>query len=738
VGDSADNIPGAVGVGPVSAKKLIESYETVEGVYENIEKLKGKQKENLENSKENVNLSKILATIILDVPIEVDLEESKLVEFNRELLGGVFNEMNFKNLRTRILGEEQVINPRETGTQASLFGGEVHAGFVTDSNLKSISDVSHNYTLINSEEELASLISTLMYQKAFCFDTETTGLDVIDSELIGISFSWISHEAYYLNMPREKEKFSTYITLLSSLFSREDVLIVGQNLKFDFHILRNCEIEVKGRLFDTMVAHYLVAPEKKHGLDAIAEDFLSYSKIKTEELIGKKGARQLNFKDIDPERVKDYACEDADITWQVYEILMKKIEKENLAKLAFDIEMPLVKVLMDMEHTGVFLDSETLSEFAVKLREELIEIEKQIFELAGQEFNIGSPKQLGIVLFEKLKIVTDAKKTKSKQYSTGEEVLVNLVDKHEIVQVVLDFRSLKKLLSTYVEALPKLIHPKTGRIHTSFNQTLVSTGRLSSNNPNLQNIPIREERGREIRRAFSTPSENFRFLSADYSQIELRLMAHLSGDEQMILAFRNNEDIHSATAAKVYGIDLKHVTKEMRSKAKTANFGIIYGISAFGLSQRMRIPRTEAKELIDGYFNTYPAVKAYMDESIKNARETGMVETMFGRKRMLPDILSRNSMIRGNAERNAINNPIQGSAADIIKIAMVKIHSILQKEGLSTKMIIQVHDELNFEVPVEEMERVKQIVKMSKEEAIEISVPLIVEMNDGNNWLEAH
>jgi len=738
MGDSSDNIPGAVGVGEKTAKKLIGSFGTIEGVYENIETLKGKQKENLENSLENVNLSKTLATIIIDAPVDFDLEKAKLSGINKTLLGNIFDELNFKNLRTRILGEEPVITPSETGTQSSLFDVEVQTRLAPESRLNSIVDVDHDYTLIGTEEELSRLIDSLMKCPSFCFDTETTGLDVIDSEIVGLSFSCKSHEAFYVSMPKEEEKIKRYISELKRLFLRNDVLVIGQNLKYDLHILRNCGIEVRGSLFDTMVAHYLVAPEKKHGLDAIAEDFLSYSKIKTEELIGKKGGRQLNFKDIDPERVKDYACEDADITWQIYEILSERIREDKLSKLAEEIEMPLIKVLMEMEHAGVTVDSDALSHFASTLREELIEIEKKIFELAGQEFNVSSPKQLGIVLFEKLKIVSDAKKTKSKQYSTGEEVLINLVDKHDIVQEVLDFRSLKKLLSTYVEALPKLIHPKTGRIHTSFNQTLVSTGRLSSNNPNLQNIPIREERGREIRRAFTTSSEKHRFLSADYSQIELRLMAHLSGDEQMMQAFKNNEDIHSATAAKVYGVNLEDVTKEMRSKAKTANFGIIYGISAFGLSQRMRIPRTEAKELIEGYFNTYPAVKAYMDESIKIARETGMVETMFGRKRMLPDILSRNSMIRGNAERNAINNPIQGSAADIIKIAMVKIHNTIQKEGLNTKMIIQVHDELNFEVPNEELERVKEIVKSSMEQALELAVPLIVEMNDGNNWLEAH
>lgn len=737
-GDSADNIPGAPGIGEKTAIKLIEAFESVEGVYENINELKGKQKENLENSVEQVKLSKVLTTIDTHSPVEVDLESAKMVEFNREALDHIFEELNFNNLKTRILGQSKAIINSETGTQTSLFDSEVKDPIGQGSLHQTIDSIAHNYSIIEGIKPLKDLIADLEKQKAFCFDTETTGLDIIDSELVGVSFSWNSNEAVYLNISSDKEEKDQQIAILKKLFEQENALVVGQNLKYDMHILKNYGIEIKGRLFDTMVAHYLRYPDRKHGIDAIAEDLLGYRKIKTEDLIGKKGKGQRNFKDIDSEKVKDYACEDADITWQVYEKLRKELIDSNFLKLAEDIEMPLVKVLMNMEHTGVSLNVNALAEFADSLREELIELERKIYLLAGQEFNISSPKQLGEILFEKLKIKPDAKKTKTKQYSTGEEILVELLDSHEIVKEVLDYRSAKKLLSTYVEALPKLIHPSTNRVHTSFNQTLVATGRLSSNNPNLQNIPIREERGREIRRAFTSSNSNRRFLSADYSQIELRLMAHLSKDENMIEAFRNNEDIHSTTASKVYNIDIQDVTREMRSKAKTANFGIIYGISAFGLSQRMRIPRAEAKELIDGYFTTYPGVRRYMDECISFARDNGYVETLFGRKRLLPDILSRNSLVRGNAERNAINTPIQGTAADIIKIAMVSIYEAFKKENLDSDMIIQVHDELNFDVPINELERVKSIVKESMEQAVNLSVPMLVEMNDGENWLEAH
>jgi DNA polymerase-1 len=737
-GDVSDNIPGVPGIGEKTAKSLIERFGTIEGVFENIGSLKGKQRENLESSAEQARISKELATIIVDVPIEFNLDLAKRQALNRSKVEKIFDALDFKNLKSKLLGEVEVIKNSNTNGQGTLFQLNDDHNSQSASTYDSINTVDRNYVHLKTDIEIGDLFDKLKNQERVCFDTETTGLDVIDAEIVGLSFSFKSREAYYISFPGEAGERRRIINLLKELFQRKDLLVIGQNLKYDLHVLKNYDIEVKGKLFDTMVAHYLVAPDKRHGLDAMALDYLNYSKIKTEELIGKKGLHQRNFSEIDVEKVSEYACEDADITWQSYLKLNDELSEKGMVELAGNIEMPLVKVLMEMEHTGVSLNSTALDEFAVKLRDELIVIEKNIFKLAGEIFNINSPKQLGDILFGKLKILPDAKKTKSKQYSTGEEVLVNLVDRHEIVQEVLDYRSLKKLLSTYVEALPKLIHPRTNRIHTSFNQTLVATGRLSSNQPNLQNIPVREDRGREIRKAFISSDHNHRFLSADYSQIELRLMAHLSNDEQMINAFLQNEDIHTTTASKVYGVDPEDVTREMRSKAKTANFGIIYGISAFGLSQRMRIPRAEAKDLIDGYFANYPGVKDYMDQCINFAREHGFVETMFGRRRNLPEIHSRNAMIRGNAERNAINTPIQGTAADIIKIAMVSIHNAFEKNGLSSKMVIQVHDELNFDVPVSELEQVKFIVKDSMENAVKLAIPLAIEMNVGANWLEAH
>ena len=737
-GDASDNIPGAPGVGEKTAKKLIESFGSIEGVYENIGSLKGKQKENLENSHEQVKLSKILARIKVDVPLELDLELAKRLPLEREPIEKIFDQLNFKNLKNRILGTEESISTLNIGIQGSLFESSVEQIPGISSLHDTVQSIEHNYVLVDTEEDFEKLAEQLRKLEVFCFDTETTGLDIINTEIVGLSFSWKSHEAFYLDLSRDPQVRSKQLEILKSIFERENLLVVGQNLKYDLHILKNYKIDVRGRLFDTMVAHYLVAPDKRHGIDAIAEDYLNYVKIKTEDLIGKRGGHQKNFKDLEPEKVKDYACEDADLTWQLYELLSEELKEKKLESLAYDIEMPLVRVLMEMEHEGVSLDKDALKIFAADLRKELIEKEEQIHTLAGHEFNISSPKQLGEVLFDRLKIKPGTKKTKSKQYSTSEDVLVNLVDEHEIVRKVLEYRSTRKLLNTYVEALPKLLHPRTNRLHTSFNQTLVATGRLSSNNPNLQNIPIREERGREIRRAFICSDNEHRFLSADYSQIELRLMAHLSKDDNMIQAFLNEEDIHTTTASKVYGVDSKDVSREMRSKAKTANFGIIYGISAFGLAQRMRIPRSEASELIDGYFASYPAVREYMDMCIAVAREKGFVETMFGRRRNLPDIHSRNSMIRGNAERNAINTPIQGTAADIIKMAMVLIYETFRKNGLKAEMVIQVHDELNFNVPLNELDHVKTIVKSAMEKVVELSVPLIIEMKDGSNWLEAH
>ncbi|MEN8226950.1 MAG: DNA polymerase I [Bacteroidota bacterium] len=739
-GDSADNIPGARGIGEKTAKKLIGEFQSVEGVYENIEQLKGKQRENLENSREQVILSKALATIALEVPVQQPTMDLVRKEMNHDALKTLFKELEFKNLANRILGDTPQ-KPLSSGSvnQGTLFGSPETAGVgVVETTLKTIESVDHQYELINDLDGVKALSEKLSKLNTFCFDTETTGLDPLEAELVGIAFSWEPHKAFYLSFGDDRETVQSWIDELAAPFQDGSIEKIGQNLKYDLHILKNYHLDVKGSLFDTMVAHFLLKPDQKHNLNVLAEHYLDYSMVKIEELIGKKGTRQTSFRSVTPERAKEYAGEDADITFQLAGILKKKLDEQGFSKLSEKIEMPLVPVLMRMEHHGVKLDVEALKLFAEELRKEIIVTEAEIYKLAETEFNISSPKQLGEVLFGKLKIISDPKRTKTKQYATGEEVLIQLRDKHPIVAMVLEYRSLRKLLSTYAEALPKLVKDVSGKLHTSFNQAIVTTGRLSSINPNLQNIPVREARGREIRRAFIPGTKDNIFLSADYSQIELRLMAHLSNDGQMIEAFVNDEDIHTATAAKIYKVDPGAVSREMRSNAKTANFGIIYGISAFGLSQRMQITRSEARQLIDGYFETYPRIRDYMDESIKMARENGYVETMHGRRRYLPDILSRNSVVRGNAERNAINSPIQGSAADVIKIAMVNIQEAFDLEQLESAMILQVHDELNFDVKPGELERVKQIVREMMEHAVQLQVPLTVDMGEGANWLEAH
>ncbi len=739
-GDSSDNIPGAPGIGEKSAKKLISQFHSVEGVYEHIDELKGKQKENLVNFKDQVLLSKELATISLDVPVNVSTDELKRREMNRKALQILFNELEFKNLAVRVLsggGESQeTVAP---GGQATLFGDPAGGELPEPgSTLDTIETVAHHYRLVDTLQEVKKLGKELLALKAFCFDTETTGLDPLEARLVGIAFSWEAHRAAYVAFGEDQEEIKQWLAELKGPLMNPGIEKIGQNLKYDLHILKNYEIEVKGRLFDTMVAHFILKPEWKHNLNVLAEQYLGYSMVKIESLIGEKGSRQKSFSTVTPEQACEYAGEDADITWQLAQLLRKELDQDGFTELSEQIEMPLIPVLMRMEHQGVKLDVDALNVFAEQLREDIIQTEKDIFSLAGVEFNISSPRQLGEVLFDRLKVISDPKRTKTKQYATGEEVLTQLKDKHPIIDKILEFRSLNKLLNTYVSALPKLVKLSTGKIHTSFNQALVSTGRLSSVNPNLQNIPIREERGREIRKAFIPERDGNLFFSADYSQIELRLMAHLSGDRQMIEAFVQGEDIHTATAAKIYNVGLKEVSKEMRSRAKTANFGIIYGISAFGLSQRMHISRTEARELIDGYFTTYPGVREFMDSCIKMAREQGYVETMFGRRRYLPDILSRNSVVRGNAERNAINSPIQGSAADIIKIAMIRIQEAFDREQLRSSMILQVHDELNFDVVPGELTRVKKITLHEMEHAAKLSVPLTVDCGEGANWLEAH
>ena len=742
-GDTSDNIPGAPGIGEKTAKKLISRFHSVEGVYENLDSLQGKQRENLEISKEQVILSKLLATISLEVPLTLGPNDLERKEMDRTMLKALFDELEFRTLANRILGEQreasEAAKPLSSSAQGNLFeNAEPQTRTPVEPTLHSILTEQHHYELVRDQEGVKKLAEILSGLREFCFDTETTGLDPISAELVGIAFSWEKGKATYISFPDDVRETEQWLSRLGGPFSDPSIVKVGQNLKYDLHILKNYGIEVRGVLFDTMVAHFILRPDQKHNLNVLAEQYLGYGMVKIEELIGKKGSAQASFRSVAPEMAKEYAGEDADITFRLAQLFRQELSEKGFSELSEKIEMPLVPVLVEMEHHGVRLDVKALDNFAAQLRQEILSIEQEIYLLAGGEFNISSPKQLGEVLFDRLKIISDPRRTRTRQYATGEEVLLQLSDKHPVIEKVLEYRSLKKLLSTYVEALPRLVNRKTGRIHTSFNQVQVTTGRLSSTNPNLQNIPIREERGREIRRAFIPGKEGNVFLSADYSQIELRLMAHLSGDKGMIEAFVNEEDIHTATAAKIYGLSPDRVTREMRNSAKTANFGIIYGISAFGLARRMRISRSEASQLIDGYFATYPGVKAYMDESIRRAREQGYVETMYGRRRYLPDILSRNSVVRGNAERNAINTPIQGSAADIIKLAMIRIQEEFYHREFHSRMILQVHDELNFDVFPDELESVKEIVRSAMESATKLEVPLTVDMGTGSSWLEAH
>ena len=605
------------------------------------------------------------------------------------------------------------------------------------SNLETLESQPHNYQLIDTEEKRREIIQKLLTSKILSLDTETTGTEPMDAELVGMSFSIAENEAFYVPVPSDRDEALKIVKEFRPVFENENSLKVGQNIKYDMIVLQNYGAVVKGPLFDTMIAHYVLQPELRHGMDYLAEIYLHYQTIHIDELIGPKGKNQKNMRDLDPKDVYLYACEDADITLKLKNVLEKELKENDAERLFYDIEMPLVPVLVNIERNGVLLDTEALQQSSAHFTAQMEQIEKEIYELAGETFNIASPKQVGEVLFDKLKIIEKAKKTKTGQYVTSEEVLESLRHKHPVVEKILEHRGLKKLLGTYIDALPLLINPRTGRVHTSFNQTVTATGRLSSSNPNLQNIPIRDENGKEIRKAF-IPDEGCLFFSADYSQIELRIMAHLSEDKNMIDAFLSNHDIHAATAAKIYKIDLKDVGSDMRRKAKTANFGIIYGISVFGLAERMNVDRKEAKELIDGYFETYPGVKAYMDKSIQVAQEKGYVETIFHRKRFLPDINSRNAVVRGYAERNAINAPIQGSAADIIKVAMARIYQRFQAEGIQAKMILQVHDELNFSVPVNEKERVEEIVIEEMEKAYRMHVPLKADCGWGKNWLEAH
>lgn len=741
MGDSSDNIPGCPGVGEKTAIKLLNEFGSIENLLENTANLKGALKTKVEENKDQILFSKFLATIKTDVPIEANEEDFKRKEINADALKEIFEELEFRTLINRVLKIETPKPNRPI--QGDLFAmieedfqnTETTVDLPTD--FTDIHSTTHSYTMLKTEKEMQELNKKLCAQKAVCFDTETTNVDPILSELVGLSFAFKEGEAFYVPISANREEALKQVTIFQPFFENEQIEKIGQNLKYDILSLRNYGIRVKGKLFDTMIAHYLLNPELRHGMDYLAETYLKYKTIHIEELIGARGKNQQSMRDVSPEIVSDYAAEDADITLKLKNMLEKEIEKNNLSYLFYHIELPLIYVLSDMEWTGVRLDLNALSELSKEITEELSQIENEIIEMAGVSFNVNSPKQIGEILFDKMQIIEKPKKTKTGQYSTSESELEKLRNKHPIIEKILEQRGLKKLLSTYIDAFPLLINPKSGKIHTSFNQTVAATGRLSSTNPNLQNIPIRDERGKEMRKVFIADG-GCSFLSADYSQIELRIMAHLSEDKNMLEAFNQGQDIHAATAAKINHIPIEEATSDMRRKAKTANFGIIYGISVFGLSERLNIPRSEAKELIEGYFTTYPDVKRYMDESIARARENGYVETVSGRKRYLPDINSKNAIVRGYAERNAINAPIQGSAADIIKIAMIQIFNRLEKEKLQTKMILQVHDELNFNVPTNELEAVKKIVTEEMENAYKLLVPLKTEVGVGKNWLEAH
>ena len=739
MGDASDNIPGCPGVGEKTAQKLIAQFGSIENLLANTDQLKGSIKTKVETNREQIEFSKFLATIKTDVPIALDMDALKRETPNEEALRKIFEEMEFRTLMERVFKNEKKTTPTPAAPQADLFGffADENTDEIKNSNLTCLEDLSYDYQLIDTEEKRQELLQKILTKEIFSLDTETTGTDPITAELVGMSFAYAENQAFYVPVPAEREEAQKIVNLFKPVFENPKTLKVGQNIKYDMLVLSNYGVEIGGPMFDTMIAHYVLQPELRHGMDYLAEIYLKYETIKIEELIGAKGKNQKNMRDLPPSDVYKYACEDADVTLKLKHVLEKELETSNAKPLFEEIEMPLVPVLAYMERNGVRIDTDALKETSKHFTARMNQIEAEVHQLAGVEFNIASPKQVGEVLFDRLKIVDKAKKTKTGQYVTSEEVLESLRGKHEIVGKILEHRGLKKLLGTYIDALPQLINPHTRRIHTSFNQTVTATGRLSSSNPNLQNIPIRNEDGKEIRKAF-IPDDGCEFFSADYSQIELRIMAHLSGDPHMIEAFQKGQDIHAATAAKIYKIDLSQVTREQRSKAKTANFGIIYGISVFGLAERLNVDRKEAKELIDGYFQNYPHVKEYMDESIRSAREKGYIETIFKRRRYLPDINSHNAVVRGYAERNAINAPIQGSAADIIKVAMIRIYRRFKEEGLQSKMILQVHDELNFSVVPSEREKVEQIVISEMESAYKMKAPLQADCGWGKNWLEAH
>ena len=752
MGDKVDNIPGIPGVGEKTAIQLIKDFGTIENLLQNTDKLKGKLKEKVENNKEMAIQSKRLATIILDCPL--DLEEERLIvkEVNKEALSELFKELEFRAIAKKVLGEDiggseklPAEKPKAEAKQ-DLFSDPDLFSAANDnieaqeqiSNFKTINDVEHTYELVDTTGKIETLVALLEQHGEFCFDSETTSLDTINAELVGLSFSVKPHDAYYVPISENKEQALKQLQPFIKIFDNASKILIGQNIKYDYQILLNYGIEIKNKLFDTMVAHFLIMPDMRHGMDLLAQTYLNYSPVSISALIGKKGKDQLNMRDVDVNLIKDYAAEDADVTLQLKDHFAPLLKANEVEKLFSEVEVPLIKVLANIEREGINLDVNALKEFSAQLQGDISLVEKEIQDFAGTKFNVSSPKQVGEILFEYLKIVEKPKKTKTGQYATGEDVLSKLENAHPIVSKILDYRELVKLKNTYVDTLPLLVNEKTGRIHTSFNQVVAVTGRLSSDNPNLQNIPIRTERGRHIRKAFIPRDSDHILLSADYSQIELRIVASISGDKNMCEAFQLGKDIHTATAAKVFGVAEADVTKEMRYKSKSVNFGIIYGQGAFGLSENLNISRGEAKELIDNYFKEYGAIKGYMDDTINFARENGYVKTLLGRKRWLRDITSNNATVRNYAERNAINAPIQGSAADMIKVAMINIYNELERQKFRTKMLLQVHDELVFDVYKPELDQVKPIIEKMMREALPLAVPVEVGMGTGENWLAAH
>ena len=738
MGDSADNFPGCPGVGPKTAAKLIGEFGSIDAMLANSSKIKGKLREKVEGAVEDIRMSKFLATIRTDVPVELNLDALKLKEPDMKRLTEIFTELEFKSLLDKFVKKPQ--QPQKTvNAQLDLFAENPtnHSVDAEFSKYESLKTTPHDYQLVETEEDARKLFDLFVTKQILSLDTETTSVNPIDAELVGLSFAVEEGKAFYVAIPAEREKAERIVNIFKPLYESPDILKIGQNIKYDMEVLMNYGVRLSAPMFDTMIAHYVLQPEQKHNMDILAETLLNYQTVHIDELIGPKGKGQKSMRDLSPASVCDYAAEDADVTLRLYNVLKPRLKEAGVEQLFYDIEMPLVPVLAEMETTGVRLDTEALAETSKVLTERMKQIERNIYELAGHEFNIASPKQVGEVLFGEMKIVEKPKKTKTGQYVTSEEVLQQLRSKAPIVADILEHRGLKKLLGTYVDALPKLINPRTGHIHTSFNQAVTATGRLSSSDPNLQNIPVRGEDGKEIRKCF-IPEPGELFFSADYSQIELRVMAHLSGDKNMIEAFREGYDIHAATAARIYKEKIEDVSRDQRTKAKRANFGIIYGITVFGLAERLEISRDEAKQLIDGYFETFPDVHAYMEKAKELAREHGYAETFFHRRRYLPDITSHNATVRNFAERNAINAPIQGSAADIIKIAMVKIYDRFRKEGIRSRMILQVHDELNFSVVPEEKEKVERIVLEEMQNAYPLQVPLVADSGWGKNWLEAH